>query len=306
MSPDSLICLTSLQIDPDTMHKDKLEILQNYLFDASISTAQAILWAKNTLDDVNNSQDTVQTACFHSAAANRKLADTTISPPSPIFTIHNYNIFTELWSPADFYRCILFLSIINSNHSQVALLNSYFRFGDEEERASLIKALALLDDSETFKPIALESGRTNSMHLFSALALNNPFPAIIYDDHEYNQIVMKCLFMGLPVSKICGIDDRCNKELSRMCEDYIDERLSANRSLPTDIWLALAPHISQNGLKYLSEYLESATIEHRYFSALAVSKNQELIEELSDILAQRLELETNPKILELLTLTLNG
>ena len=53
-----------------------------------------------------------------------------------------------------------------------------------------------------------------------------------------------------------------------MCEDYIDERLDAKRSIPADIWLAATPFISPHGKKLMAQ-LEKEDPLHAHYISIA-------------------------------------
>ncbi|TAA47505.1 EboA domain-containing protein [Corallincola spongiicola] len=118
------------------------------------------------------------------------------------------------------------------------LLAGYKR-GDENERAALIKGLQLLDPKGKNAALAIEACRINSLNLFTAIALFNPYPAIFFSQDAFNQLVIKSLFQGLNISFIYGLEARRNHNLSIMALRYVEERLDANRPVPDSIWLAI-------------------------------------------------------------------
>jgi hypothetical protein len=147
-----------------------------------------------------------------------------------------------------------------------------YRAGDETERVSMTRALPLFDNGPALKPVALETGRINSVALYSALALGNPYPAAHYTDHEFNQIILKSLFMGLPIERVVGLAERANRELSRMCENYYDERTAAGRSVPSDIWLAMGPFASHRGKQLMRDHLRHEDARHRHYAEVAIQQ----------------------------------
>ncbi len=173
------------------------------------------------------------------------------------------------WSPGDAGRALLLLDAVQQDGG-ADLVATVYRAGDEAERISVTRALSLLGNGVVLKPLALQTGRANSAVLFAAVALDNPFPSAHYSDHEFNQLVLKSLFIGLPLEPIVGLAARANADLSRMCEDYFEERTAAGRAVPTDIWLALAPHASEQGLRLLREHVEHADAAHRHFATRAL------------------------------------
>jgi len=145
-----------------------------------------------------------------------------------------------LWDLSDAARVLLILeTLIEKDVRLEDVLNRVYREGDERERGALVKGLSLLDHEGVFLMKAIDIGRTNSVDLFSALALHNPFPACHYSDDAFNQVVLKALFQGLDIGRIWGLDARLNDKLSNMCADYRDERLAAQRAVPESLFRAL-------------------------------------------------------------------
>jgi hypothetical protein len=171
------------------------------------------------------------------------------------------------WTIAEAARAILLdEALARAPDAALALARQLYRESDEAGQIDLVRSLPMLGCAPSLKPLALEAGRTNSRAIFEALALDNPYPDRHYSEAEFNQLVLKALFLGLPVARIVGLRRRANAELARMCEDYVDEREAAGRTVPVDIWLALAPHASRRGEAMLRRYAASNAPEHRRYA----------------------------------------
>jgi hypothetical protein len=48
-------------------------------------------------------------------------------------------------------------------------------------------------------------------------------------------MVVKCLFSGLPIEAIVGLDQRRNPELIAMLRDLVSERTAAGRATPHEV-----------------------------------------------------------------------
>jgi hypothetical protein len=103
------------------------------------------------------------------------------------------------------------------------------------------------------------------------LVLDNPYPCACYNEHDFNGLVLKCLFNGLPLNRIVGLDRRTNPALAGLCEDYRDERVLANRNVPADIWLALVPYASPRGLALAVDALGAEDPRVRLHAARVLS-----------------------------------
>lgn len=200
------------------------------------------------------------------------------------------------WHACDVGRALLLLDA-SARVAPATLTAQIFRSGDERERIAIVRCLALLPSGATLKPIALEAGRMNSAALFAALALDNPYPARHYTDHELNQLALKAMFMGLALSAVIGLDQRANAELARMCGDYYDERTAAQRSVPADIWLAMVPHAPAERLELAKQHLAHADSAHRLHAAVALARRAAREPAIGGWLAERCCVESDPRVL---------
>jgi hypothetical protein len=120
------------------------------------------------------------------------------------------------------------------------LVEQCYQQGDNRERQAVLRALPLLPRAASFLPLAVEACRTNIQPIFEAIACENPYPAVRFSELNFNQMVLKALFMGVPLKRIIGLEGRITPELMRMAHDYASERLAAGRSVPADLWYLTA------------------------------------------------------------------
>jgi hypothetical protein len=158
----------------------------------------------------------------------------------------------ECWSVLEAARVTLILARSDLANDGGALgLAEAFRYADEGELCALLRSLALLPGPERFVWRAGEGCRSNMRSVFEAAALDTPFPARWFDDAAWNQCVIKCLFVGAPLWRLWGLDTRLSPELARMALDLADERRSAGRPVPHELWLCLGPFGAARGLDAL-------------------------------------------------------
>ena len=60
-----------------------------------------------------------------------------------------------------------------------------------------------------------------------------------FPDLNFNQLVMKAIFIEAPVARIEGLAARRNADLARMARDYASERRAASRTVPPELALVL-------------------------------------------------------------------
>ncbi|HKT99976.1 MAG TPA: EboA domain-containing protein [Paraburkholderia sp.] len=133
-----------------------------------------------------------------------------------------------------------------------------FRFADHGESCALYRALPLLPRGERFVARAREGCRSNMRTIFEAVACDSPYPARHFDDVSWHQLAIKAVFVGAPLWRVHGLDNRLSPELARMALDFADERRSAGRAVPPQLWLCLGPHGGERGLQALQQALNEA------------------------------------------------
>jgi hypothetical protein len=145
------------------------------------------------------------------------------------------------WGLDGLARAALLIEFLaaSSTERHVPLVRELYLKGDEREQAAVLRSLALLPDPARFLEIGTDGCRTNVRDVFEAIACENPYPAAHFPDAAFNQLVLKAYFVGVPVSRVVGLERRKTPELRRMASDYASERRAAGRSVPADIDLAM-------------------------------------------------------------------
>jgi len=122
---------------------------------------------------------------------------------------------------------------------QLTLAREVFYRGEVRERQALLRVLPHVPVPQSLLEIAREACRTSVESIFRAIACDNPYPAEHFDEPAFNQMVLKAVFVGTPVSRIVGLSRRATPEMRRMAEDYAAERRAAGRAVPEDVSLIL-------------------------------------------------------------------
>ncbi|MEO1013096.1 MAG: EboA domain-containing protein [Bacteroidota bacterium] len=154
---------------------------------------------------------------------------------------------------------------------------------DTGELATFLKFLVFLPNPEVYKHTAVEALRTNISTVFNAIALNNPYPALYFNEQQWNQMYLKTAFMQGDLSAIKEIDARANTELTRIISDYAHERWAASRDIDPYFWRPVAQYLNPTLLKDMQRLLKSDNPMENRVGALCchTSKNagaKELLE----------------------------
>ena len=107
-----------------------------------------------------------------------------------------------------------------------------YRYGDDAERRGVLRGLSHLPTVRMGLDIVRDALRANDIRLVAAAM--GEFAARHLDDHAWRHGVLKCLFVGVPLAAVAGLDRRADAELLRMVGDYADERRAAGREVPAD------------------------------------------------------------------------
>ncbi len=166
------------------------------------------------------------------------------------------------WTREQAARAALLLSLADSPESDRSVL-ALFQTADLGEHVALVRALFLMPSAPRLLHIAREGIRSNMGDVFEATAHRNPYPAEHFDDIAWNQMIVKCIFVGLPLSPVHGLDRRVNPELSRMLASLARERWAAGRALPSEAWRCVGPCADDEAIAVLEAALDRGHSDRR-------------------------------------------
>lgn len=154
----------------------------------------------------------------------------------------------------------------------VRAYDTCFRYADHGELCALYRSLPLLPRGERFAARAAEGCRSNMRTVFETVALDSPYPARHFDDIAWRQMVIKAVFIDAPLARVHGLDARLSPELARIALDLADERRSAGRKVPAQLWLCLGPHGGERGRQSLQLELAGGAPEGKRDALLALAQ----------------------------------
>lgn len=163
----------------------------------------------------------------------------------------------QFWDELQTARTVLMLSYPQQKESWFAALNQLFETADMNEHQALFAALPLMPFQEDLIPRAIDGLRTNISLVFDAIALNNPFPAKYFPEPNWNQMVLKAIFMQRPLYRIQGLEERRNPVLAAIARDFAHERWAAGRDVMPEIWRLVAPFVDEKYFADLKKTLET-------------------------------------------------
>ncbi|MEO0649264.1 MAG: EboA domain-containing protein [Planctomycetota bacterium] len=208
----------------------------------------------------------------------------------------------ERWNTLETARVLVILAHpeLASDDFQRALEDA-FTYADEGEQCALLKALPLAPLPERFVWRVGEACRSNMRTVFESAACDSPYAAEHFDDVAWKQALLKSLFVGAPLWRIRGLDRRLSADLARVALDYVEERRSAGRSVPHELWLCLGPHVDARAEALLESELEGTDATRRAAVGFALARAGRL-ERLEALAAS----ETDPDAAELMRGALAG
>lgn len=142
----------------------------------------------------------------------------------------------------DTVRGLLLASLAEAEPEPAALLrqvSELYRFGDSDEKRAVLHALADIDLGPDAQPIVEDALRTNDVRLVGAAM--GAWAGQHLDAAIWRQGVLKCMFVGVPLSAVHHLTQRADDELARMVAAFGHEKLAAGRSIPPDAHHVLDP-----------------------------------------------------------------
>lgn len=141
---------------------------------------------------------------------------------------------------------------------------------DAAEAVALYSGLPLYPGPALLETQVGQGLRTNMRAEFEAIAHRNPYPRERFDEHRWNHMVLKALFIGSSLAPIQGLDERANPELARILCDYAHERWAAGRPVTAELWRCVGPFAKGSALADLERVLETGDAGERQAAALAL------------------------------------
>ena len=161
------------------------------------------------------------------------------------------------WDVLQTARTYLLLQFSPGKEAWLKAVNQLFETGDMHEQQALYAALPVMPYPEDLLTRAVDGCRTNMTLIFDAIALNNPYPPTHFPEANWNQLVLKSIFMQRPIYRIQRLDERRNQALAEIASDFAHERWAAGRPVMPELWRLVGPFLNDTLLEDLKKVIFS-------------------------------------------------
>ena len=170
------------------------------------------------------------------------------------------------WTVEDAARVLLLVAAGERAEAELAEL---YRFGDAAERRGVLQALPYLDIEDRGLGLVDDAIRTNDTRLIAAAL--GPYATKYLSDEQYDQAVLKCVFVGVPITGLDGIPSRVTPDGARMLGAFVHERVAAGRDLPPEVWTVIDKYPPAEEIAAIEAELQSPFDDRRAAAERALS-----------------------------------
>lgn len=161
------------------------------------------------------------------------------------------------WDTLQVARTYLLLQFSPGKDAWLKAIHQLFETGDLHEQQALYAALPVMPYPKEMLNRAIEGCRTNMTLIFDAIALNNPYPPAHFPEANFNQLVLKSIFMQRPIYRIQKLDERRNQALADIASDFAHERWAAGRPVMPELWRLTVPFVDEKLVEDLKKVVFS-------------------------------------------------
>jgi hypothetical protein len=173
------------------------------------------------------------------------------------------------WSVDQLARIALMVASYRDDLSFAESLDRFCTTAEVNELIALYRGLPLYPAAMLIEPRAREAVRSGMKPVFEAVAHGNPYPGEAFAEPDWNQMVVKAIFIEASLWPIQGLDRRGNPDLARMLVALAQERRAAGRPISPEIWRCVVPHADREAMEVLIRAWEDGAENDRRAIALA-------------------------------------
>lgn len=256
-------------------------------------TSELSEWLEDKINHIISNKSTKDLYLTYSLIASKINEDKALLRPHEGSVTFQY-LLNHQTSYLELGRIYILLKVLEADKDFfTSKVSNIIQVADTTELETFLKYLILLPNPEAYKHVAVDALRTNITPIFDAISLNNPYPALYFDDKQWNQMYLKAAFMQRDLSAIVDIDKRANKELARIISDFAHERWAASRDINPYFWKPVGKFIDDVLLEDMKKLFKSSNEKELIAAALCCSASdndraKELLNE-NDLLKQKVE-----------------
>ena len=170
------------------------------------------------------------------------------------------------WTIDDAARVLLLIAMGEAAEGELAEL---YHYGDAAERRGVLRGLPFLDLGDRGLPLTDDAIRTNDTRLIAAAL--GPYATEHLPDAAYDQAVLKCVFVGVPITGVDGVPARVTPDGARMLAAFVHERVAAGRDVPAEVWIVIDKYPHAGEIAAIEAELDSEFDDRRAAAQRALS-----------------------------------
>ena len=119
--------------------------------------------------------------------------------------------------------------------------------------------------------LAGSSGSTAFTLTWLIAAALGPYATEFLPDAAYDQAILKCVFVGVPITGIDGVPGRVTPDGARMLAAFVHERVAAGRDVPAEVWTVIDRFSPEAEIAAIQRELDSPFEDRRAAAERALS-----------------------------------
>ncbi len=234
----------------------------------NISTEEN-LWLENIIFVSRENERILQTA-FIAMPKYIKKTEIVLTQEIKNQFLVSANFSPEGWTLDKFARAYILLHFNPENENNyVKRLNELFETAEMNELAALNSFIPLFSYPQNWLFQAKEAVRSNVGCVFDAIAFNNPYPSLYFDEAAWNLLVLKTIFCGKSIRNIYGLKERSNQKLAHMVSDFAHTRWAAGKTISPEVWELVTPYIDNQIIKDIEKLFQSGNEQEQHAAKLS-------------------------------------